>query len=238
MDDCAHGLGGSRIFKGEKKNCGAIADFTDFSFHAVKNFTTAEGGASTWLPINGIDDAEIYHMFQLLSLHGQDKDALAKTKLGAWEYDIIGPWYKCNMTDIMAAIGLRQLDRYPGLLKRREEIIKKYDYTCDKLGISHMMHHTDYMDSSNHLYLSRVPGISVEQRNTIIERMAEQGVAANVHYKPLPMMTAYGKDCSDYPNTYDYYCNLITLPLHTLLTDEDVEYICFVLGSVISEVIG
>ncbi|MBR2740746.1 MAG: DegT/DnrJ/EryC1/StrS family aminotransferase [Oscillospiraceae bacterium] len=238
MDDCAHGLGGSRVIKGERKNCGAIADFTDFSFHAVKNFTTAEGGASTWLPIDGVDDAEIYHMFQLLSLHGQDKDALAKTKLGAWEYDIIGPWYKCNMTDIMAAIGLRQLDRYPELLKRREEIIKKYDYTCDKLGIVHMVHHTDYMDSSNHLYLIRIPGISVEQRNTIIERMAEQGVATNVHYKPLPMMTAYGRDCSDYPNTYDYYCNLITLPLHTLLSDEDVEFVCSVLADVINEIRG
>lgn len=225
ISDCAHGLGASRIFRGERKYCGAIADMTSFSFHAVKNFTTAEGGASTWLPLEGIDNGEIYKMFQLLSLHGQNKDALAKTKLGAWEYDIIGPWYKCNMTDIMAAIGLRQLDRYPGLLDRRVEMMKKYDAACDALGISHLVHHTADMDSSNHLYIIRVPGITVEQRNTIIEKMAERGVATNVHYKPLPMMTAYGKDCSAYPNAYDYYHNLITLPLHTLLSDEDVAYV-------------
>lgn len=230
--DCAHSLGASRAFKGEKKYCGAIADFTSFSFHAVKNFTTAEGGASTWKPLNGIEDSEIYKMYQLLSLHGQNKDALAKTKIGAWEYDIIGPWYKCNMTDIMAAIGLRQLDRYLGLLERRAEIINKYNQVCDELGISHLEHHTDSMDSSNHLYLIRIPGITEEERNTLIEKMAEQGVATNVHYKPLPMMTAYGKDCSNYPNAYDYYHNLITLPLHTLLTDEDVKYICDVLKSV------
>ena len=166
--DCAHSLGASRVFCGERKYCGAIADFTSFSFHAVKNFTTAEGGASTWLPLPGIENAEIYKMFQLLSLHGQNKDALAKTKIGAWEYDIIGPWYKCNMTDIMAAIGLRQLDRYLGLLERRAEMMKKYDAVCDELGISHMVHHTEFMDSSNHLYLIRVPGITVEQRNEIM----------------------------------------------------------------------
>lgn len=226
VSDCAHSLGASRIVQGERKYCGAIGDFTDFSFHAVKNFTTAEGGASTWRPIPGVDDAEIYKMFQLLSLHGQNKDALAKSRTGAWEYDIIGPWYKCNMTDVMAAIGLRQLDRYLGLLERRVEIMKRYDATCDALGISHLVHHTDCMDSSNHLYLIRVPGATAEQRNRIIERMAEAGVATNVHYKPMPMMTAYGKDCSAYPNAYDYYHNLITLPLHTLLTDEDVEYVC------------
>lgn len=224
--DCAHSLGASRIFSGERKYCGAIADFTSFSFHAVKNFTTAEGGASAWLSLNGIDDAEIYHMYQLLSLHGQSKDALAKTKIGAWEYDIIGPWYKCNMTDIMAAIGLRQLDRYLGLLDRRAAIIEKYDKVCDELGISHLIHHTDDMDSSNHLYLIRIPKITVEQRNTVIEKMAEAGVATNVHYKPLPLMTAYGKDCSAYPHAYDYYHNLITLPLHTLLNDEDISYVC------------
>lgn len=231
MADCAHALGASRVFHGEKTYCGAIADFTDFSFHAVKNFTTAEGGASTWhLPQsvydNGVTDAQIYKMVQLLSLHGQNKDALAKTKIGAWEYDIIGPWYKCNMTDIMAAIGLRQLDRYPGLLARRAEIIKKYDAVCDELGIAHLNHHVEGMDSSNHLYLIRIPWATVEQRNRIIEKMAEQGVATNVHYKPLPMMTAYGADCSAYPNAYDYYHNLITLPLHTLLSDEDVDYVC------------
>ena len=232
--DDAHSLGASRIYKGEKKYCGAIADFTSFSFHAVKNFTTAEGGASAWRKIPGVEDREIYKFFQLLSLHGQNKDALAKTKIGAWEYDIIGPWYKCNMTDIMAAIGLRQLDRYPSLLERRVEMMKKYDETCDALGIHHLVHHTDYMDSSNHLYLIRVPGIDEEQRNMIIEKMAECGVATNVHYKPLPMMTAYGKDCSDYPNSYDYYQNLITLPLHTKLTDDDVEYVCKTLVNVMS----
>jgi dTDP-4-amino-4,6-dideoxygalactose transaminase len=234
--DCAHSLGASRVFRGEKKYCGAIADFTDFSFHAVKNFTTAEGGASTWLPIAGIDNAEIYHMYQLLSLHGQDKDALAKTKIGSWEYDIIGPWFKCNMTDIMAAIGLRQLDRYLGLLKRREDMMRRYDAVCDELGISHMVHHTSYMDSSNHLYLIRVPEITVEQRNKIIEKMAEKGVATNVHYKPLPMMTAYGGDCSAFPNTYNYYHNLVTLPLHTKLSDEDIDYVCNALKNVIKEV--
>ena len=227
--DCAHSLGASRVFRGERKYCGAIADFSDFSFHAVKNFTTAEGGASTWRTVDGVDNAEIYRMYQLLSLHGQSKDALAKTRIGAWEYDIVGPWYKCNMTDVMAAIGLRQLDRYPGLLDRRVEIIKQYDAVCDELGIRHLNHHTRDMDSSNHLYLIRIPGIAVEQRNKIIEKMAQLGVATNVHYKPLPMMTAYralGWDIGDFPNTYEYYSNLITLPLHTLLSDEDVAYVC------------
>ena len=231
--DSAHSLGANRVFENERKNCGAIADFTSFSFHAVKNFTTAEGGASTWLHFDGVEDAEIYHMFQLLSLHGQDKDALAKTKLGSWEYDIIGPWYKCNMTDIMAAIGLRQLDRYKGLLERRKEIIEKYDAVCDELGISHLIHHTDDMDSSNHLYLIRIPEITIEQRNMLIVKMGEKGVATNVHYKPLPLMTAYGKDCSLYPNSYDYYHNLVSLPLHTLLSDDDVIYVCDVLRDVI-----
>lgn len=176
-------------------------------------------------------------MFQLLSLHGQNKDALAKTKLGAWEYDVIGPWYKCNMTDIMAAIGLRQLDRYLGLLERRAEIMKRYDEICVELGISHMVHHVEGMDSSNHLYLIRIPEIDVETRNEIIEKMAVRGVATNVHYKPLPMMTAYGKHApEDYPNSYDYYHNLITLPFHTLLSDEDVDYVCETLRKVILEV--
>ena len=236
--DDAHSLGASRVFTGEKKYCGAIADFTSFSFHAVKNFTTAEGGASAWLPIEGVEDSEIYKMFQLLSLHGQDKDALAKTKVGAWEYDIIGPWYKCNMTDIMAAIGLKQLDRYPSLMKRRREIIKQYDAVCDELDIFHIMHCVDGMDSSNHLYPIRIPGIGEEERNRIIAKMSEHGVATNVHYKPLPMMTAYGKDCGNYPNAYDYYHNLITLPLHTLLSDEDVAYVCDTLRSVIKETRG
>ncbi len=243
VSDCAHSLGACRRFHGVKKNCGALADLSSFSFHAVKNFTTAEGGASVWhLPDRvydaGITDAEIYKMYQLLSLHGQSKDALAKTRIGAWEYDIIGPWYKCNMTDIMAAIGLRQLDRYPALLKRRSDIIKLYDAVCDELGISHLVHHTDTMDSSNHLYLIRVPGIGVEERNKIIEKMAVCGVAANVHYKPMPMMTAYknlGWNIQDFPNTYDYYHNLITLPLHTKLSDEDVWYVCAVLKEVMKE---
>ena len=236
--DAAHALGASRVLAGERKYVGAIADFTSFSFHAVKNFTTAEGGAATWKPIDGIDNAEIYKMYQLLSLHGQNKDALAKTKLGAWEYDIIGPWYKCNMTDIMAGIGLRQLDRYMGLLERRIQIMKVYDKTCDELGINHLNHHVEGMDSSNHLYLIRIPWSDAETRNLIIEKMAERGVATNVHYKPLPMMTAYGKDCSGYPNAYDYYHNLITLPLHTLLSDEDVNYVCEMLKKVVREVKG
>ena len=229
LSDAAHSLGASRTFRGEKKHCGAIADFTSFSFHAVKNFTTAEGGASTWKPLDGVDNAEIYKFYQLLSLHGQNKDALAKTKLGAWEYDIIGPWYKCNMTDVMAAIGLRQLDRYPKLLERRAEIIAKYDAACDELGIRHLVHRTDDSTSSGHLYLMRIPGITTEQRNAVIEKMAEFGVATNVHYKPLPMMTAYkryGGDIVDFQNAYGYYENLISLPLHTLLSDEDIEYVC------------
>ena len=237
--DCAHSLGASRVIGGERKYCGAIADFSSFSFHAVKNFTTAEGGASTWRPLEGIKDSEIYKFYQLLSLHGQSKDALAKTKVGAWEYDIIGPWYKCNMTDIMAAIGLRQLDRYPGLLERRKEIITKYDKICDELGIWHLMHHVSGMDSSNHLYLIKIPGADVEKRNTLIEKMAAQGVATNVHYKPLPMMTAYkalGWDINDFPNTYAYYESLVSLPLHTLLTDEDVNYVCESLKKAIKEI--
>ena len=250
--DCAHSLGASRavsfhkghdIREPEKWYCGAIADMTSFSFHAVKNFTTGEGGASTWcfpqsVYDTGVTDQEIYKVFQLLSLHGQNKDAFAKTRIGAWEYDIIGPWYKCNMTDIMAAIGLRQLDRYLDLLTRREQIVKRYDTLCDEIGISHMLHHVDGMDSSNHLYTIRVPEIEAEQRNEIIMKMAENGIATNVHYKPMPMMTAYnalGWDIRDFPNSYDYYHNLITLPLHTLLTDEDVEYICKILKKVLLE---
>lgn len=226
LSDCAHALGASRVFNGKRLYCGNIADFTSFSFHAVKNFTTAEGGAATWRPIDGVDNAEIYKMFQLLSLHGQSKDALSKTKAGSWEYDIVGPWYKCNMTDIMAAIGLRQLDRYLSLLNRRAEIIKKYDATCDELGVSYLVHHTEIMDSSNHLYLIRIPKADEFERNEVIIKLAELGISSNVHYKPLPMMTAYGNDCASFPNSYDYYHNLITLPLHTLLSDEDVDYVC------------
>ena len=224
FSDAAHALGASR----NGKMAGEIADFTDFSFHAVKNFTTAEGGASTWRSIDGVDNEEIYHQYQLLSLHGQSKDALAKSQIGAWEYDIIGPWYKCNMTDIMAAIGLRQLDRYEGMLKRRGEIIRKYDAMCDELGVKHLVHSGENFQSSNHLYLTRIPGIGDKERREIIISLAERGVNCNVHYKPLPMMTAYkdmGWDIKDFPNAYNYYSNLITLPLHTLLSDEDVEYV-------------
>lgn len=226
--DCAHALGAQR----HEKMAGQIADFSSFSFHAVKNLTTAEGGAATWKSIPGIDDEELYHQYQLYSLHGQSKDALAKTQLGAWEYDILGPWYKCNMTDITAAIGLRQLDRYPGMLKRRKEIIARYDEVCDRLGVEHLQHYGSDYQSSGHLYLTRIPGITSEQRSQIITKMAEQGVACNVHYKPLPMMTGYRKfgwDIKDFPNAYQYFENEITLPLHTKLTDEDVEYVitCF-----------
>ncbi len=224
LADSAHALGASR----QGKMAGQLADFTSYSFHAVKNFTTAEGGAATWRPIPGIDDEELYHQYQLLSLHGQSKDALSKTQLGAWEYDIVGPWYKCNMTDIMAAIGLKQLERYPGLLARRKEIISRYDAMCNKLGVQHLEHYTDEVTSSGHLYLTRIPGITSEQRNEIIQKLAERGIATNVHYKPLPMMTAYkalGWDIQDFPNAYAYYQNLITLPLHTKLSDEDVNYV-------------
>ena len=223
--DCAHALGA----QWHGKMAGEIADFTDFSFHAVKNFTTAEGGAATWRDIEEIDNDELYHQYQLYSLHGQSKDALAKSQMGAWEYDIVGPWYKCNMTDIMAAIGLKQLDRYPGLVARRHDIIKKYDVMCDELGVMHLKHAGVDFRSSGHLYLTRVPGITTEQRQEIIVKLAEMGVSTNVHYKPLPMMTAYknlGWDIKNFPNAYDYYHNLITLPLHTCLSDEDVKYVC------------
>lgn len=232
--DCAHALGASR----HGKMAGEIADFTDFSFHAVKNFTTAEGGASTWRDIPGIDNEELYHQYQLFSLHGQSKDALAKTKIGAWEYDIVGPWYKCNMTDIMAAIGLKQLDRYPGMLERRREIIGKYDAMCDELGVKHLVHYTKDSASSGHLYLTRIPGITDAQRREIIMKLAERGVSTNVHYKPLPMMTAYkalGWDIKDFPNAYAYYENLITLPLHTKLTDEEVDYVIDTFKAVVKE---
>ena len=232
--DAAHSLGASR----NGRMAGEIADFTDFSFHAVKNFTTAEGGASTWKDIKGIDNEEIYHMYQLYSLHGQSKDALAKTQVGAWEYDIEGPWYKCNMTDIMAAVGLRQLDRYPDLLERRKEIIRRYDAMCDELGVKHLEHYTENSISSGHLYLTRIPGVTDEIRREIIIKLAECGVNTNVHYKPLPMMTAYkrfGWDIKDFPNAHDYYSNLITLPLHTKLVDEDVDYVISRFASVVKE---
>lgn len=236
FSDCAHGLGASK----NDKRAGEIADFTSFSFHAVKNFTTGEGGAAAWCEIPGVDNIEIYKQYQLYSLHGQSKDALAKTQLGAWEYDIVGPWYKCNMTDIMAAIGLRQLDRYEGILARRKEIIKKYDAMCDELGVMHLNHYTENAKSSGHLYLTRIPGANDEIRREIIIKLAEMGVSTNVHYKPLPMMTAYknlGWDIKDFPNAYTYYENLITLPLHTKLSDEEVEYVVECYKKVVKEYI-
>mgnify|MGYP004619096603 FL=1 len=222
--DTAHAFGASW----HGKMCGSIADFSSFSFHAVKNFTTAEGGALAWKTIPGIDDEEIYHQLQLLSLHGQSKDALAKTKLGAWEYDIVGPWFKCNMTDIMAGIGLAQMKRYPAMLARRKDIIAKYDAAFKPLGVEVLDHYNDEHQSSGHLYITRIPGAGLKERQEIIIKMAEAGIATNVHYKPLPMMTAYknlGFDIKDYPNAYKRFENEITLPLHTCLTDEEVEYI-------------
>ena len=236
MADAAHSFGA----KSNGKMIGSVADFTSFSFHAVKNFTTAEGGALTWRTIPGIGNEEIYKKLQLLSLHGQSKDALAKTQLGAWEYDIVGTYYKCNMTDITAAIGLKQFERYPSMLRRRKEIIQKYDEAFGKSGIKTLCHYTDVYESSGHLYLTRIPGITVEERNEIIIKMAERGVICNVHYKPLPMHTAYrnlGFDIKDYPNAYEFFANEITLPLHTCLSDDDVSYIIEKYTEVVGEYI-
>lgn len=224
VEDAAHAIGAS--YKGKK--IGSIADFTNFSFHAVKNLTTGEGGALAWRHIDGIDDAEIYHQLQLYSLHGQSKDAFKKNQPGMWEYDIVGTWYKCNMTDIMAAIGLKQLERYPGMLARRKEIIGKYDKAFKPLGVEVLPHYTDQYSSSGHLYITRIPGITDEKRREIIIKMAESGVSCNVHYKPLPLHTAYKKlgfDIKNYPRAYAHYENEITLPLHTCLTDEQIEYV-------------
>ena len=244
--DCAHSFGGMRM----GKMAGEIADFSSFSFHAVKNFTTAEGGALTWsLPFGELRvkneelrdympnvpfvegeswNELLYRLSQLFSLHGQNKDALAKTKLGAWEYDIIGPWYKCNMTDIMAALGLVQMERYEGMLMRRQEIVAKYNAALKDLNVAVLNHKDADHCSSHHLYLVRLLGKSREDANKVIEKMAERGIACNVHYKPLPMMTAYkalGFDIADYPNAYHLFENEVTLPLHTRLSDEDVEYV-------------
>ncbi len=233
--DTAHAFGAER----HGKKVGSIADFSSFSFHAVKNLTTAEGGALTWKSIDGIDDEDIYKKIQLYSLHGQNKDALAKTKLGSWEYDIVGTWYKCNMTDIMAAIGLVQLRRYPAMLARRREIIERYDAAFRPLGVETLNHFDDEHVSSGHLYITRIPWADDEKRREIIVKMAEKGVACNVHYKPLPMMTAYknmGFDIKDYPNAYNRYANEITLPLHTCLTDEEVEYVIACFKEILAEV--
>lgn len=222
--DSAHAFGAS--WHGQM--IGSIADFSSFSFHAVKNFTTAEGGALTWRTIHGVDNNNLYSKLQLLSLHGQSKDALTKTQMGSWEYDVIGPWYKCNMTDIAAAIGLVQMQRYPSLLARRRTIIERYDSAFKPLGIDVLNHYSDEHVSSGHLYITRIPNATKEERQSIIIKMAERGIATNVHYKPLPMLTAYrelGFDIADFPNAYAHFVNEITLPLHTRLTDDEVNYI-------------
>ena len=224
LADAAHAFGA----RWHDRMCGEVADFTTFSFHAVKNLTTAEGGAVTWRPIAGIDDEWLYKQYQLLSLHGQNKDALAKTQLGAWEYDIVAPDFKCNMTDISAAIGLVQIRRYAELLKRRRDIVERYNEALKSCHVQVLNHYREDHQSSGHLYLVRLLGKDSTFRNEVIRQMAERGIACNVHYKPLPMMTAYknlGFDIKDYPNAYHQFENEITLPLHTRLTDEDVEYI-------------
>ena len=239
--DTAHAFGSTW----HGKPIGSVADFSAFSFHAVKNFTTAEGGALTWKPREDLNDEEIYNQVQLYSLHGQSKDALSKNQLGAWEYDILGPWYKCNMTDIHAAIGLAQMERYPALLKRRREIIEKYDRAFKPLGVHTLPHFTDEHISSGHLYLTRIfkkngEPVSDGERREIIIKLAERGITTNVHYKPLPMMTGYKKlgfDIKDYPNAYAHYANEISLPLFSRLTDEEVDYIIDNYTDVIKEYI-
>ena len=235
VTDAAHALGS--VYKGKK--VGSISDFSAFSFHAVKNFTTAEGGSVTWRENPKFDNEELYKEFQIYSLHGQTKDALSKMKAGSWEYDIVIPGYKCNMTDIMAAIGLVQLKRYPKLLERRYEIANMYDKAFEGTNISFLKHKTEKYLSSHHLYITHIKGANIEQRNKIIEKLAEKGISANVHYKPLPLLTAYKKDfdMSDYPNAYKYYENEITLPLNTLLTDEDVQYIIDTYKKIVKEVL-
>ena len=222
--DAAHALGAE--YRG--KSIATLADFSAYSFHAVKNLTTAEGGALIWNPLPGIDDAEIYHLLQLLSLHGQSKDALAKTQLGAWEYDVVGPWYKCSMTDVLAGMGLAQFARYPKMLERRREIVERYDAAFKPLGVETLPHYSDAYQSSGHLYITRVPGADLQTRADMIVEMAKRDIACNVHYKPLPMFTAYkslGFDIANFPNAYRLFVNEITLPLHTKLTDEEVEYV-------------
>ena len=234
---------GAHVFGAEQKGkmAGSDADFTSFSFHAVKNLTTAEGGAITWKNLDGIDNEWIYKQYQLLSLHGQSKDALAKTEVGAWEYDIVSHAYKCIMTDILGAIGLVQLSRYKGMVERRHEIIGMYDEVLHKAGIQTLAHKTADSKSSGHLYLTRVPGITPEQRNEIIIKMAENNIACNVHYKPLPMMTGYkalGFKIEDYPNAYNQFKNEISLPLHTRLTDDEVKYVAETFVKCVNEVTG
>ena len=237
IEDAAHALGAEYNFHGETKKIGSISDFTSFSFHAVKNYTTAEGGAVTW-HIPGADSDEIYTRFQLFSLHGQSRDALKRNTAGGWEYDVIGPWYKFNMTDIMAAIGLAQLERYPQMLLRREELIRRYDAELLPLGIKSITHYTDKYRSSGHIYMSRVPGADSSDRNMIIHRMAARGIVCNVHFQPLPLLTAYknmGFDISNYPNAFAMYENEITLPLYTKLTDKEVDYVIRTYKSILKE---
>ena len=235
--DGAHALGS--VYKGVK--VGAVADFTTFSFHAVKNFTTAEGGSVTWKENSNFDNEELYKEFQIYSLHGQTKDALAKTKAGSWEYDIVIPGYKCNMTDIMASIGLVQLDRYPKLLERRVELVEQYNKAFEGTRVVPLIHYADTYKSSGHLYITHIKGATYEQRGEIITKMAERGISCNVHYKPLPLLTAYsnlGFDINDYPNAYDYFVNEVTLPLHTRLSDEDVKVIVENFKEIVAEVVG
>ena len=235
--DGAHALGS--VYKGVK--VGAVADFTTFSFHAVKNFTTAEGGSVTWKENPNFDNEELYKEFQIYSLHGQTKDALAKTKAGSWEYDIVIPGYKCNMTDIMASIGLVQLDRYPKLLERRVELVEQYNKAFEGTRVVPLVHYADTYKSSGHLYITHIKGATYEQRGEIITKMAERGISCNVHYKPLPLLTAYsnlGFDIKDYPNAYDYFVNEVTLPLHTRLSDEDVKVIVENFKEIVAEVVG
>lgn len=232
LADAAHSIGAE--YKGRKS--GEVADFTSFSFHAVKNLTTAEGGAVTWKNIDGVDNEELYKEYMLFSLHGQSKDALAKTKLGAWEYDIVAPNYKCNMTDIMASLGLVQLKRYPEILKRREEIIKKYDSLLNDQNVCSLKHYSDDSKSSGHLYFINLKDRDENYRNKFITMLAEKGVSSNVHYKPLPLHTAYkskGFEIKDYPNAFDMYKNEVSLPLHTLLEDNDISYVANIIGELV-----
>ena len=233
--DAAHSFGATY----ENQPSGSVADFTCFSFHAVKNLTTAEGGAVTWRPLRDIPCQDLYRRFMLLALHGQTKDASAKSEAGSWEYDIVAPYYKCNMTDISASLGLAQMRRYPKMLQRRHDIIALYDRLCHDMGLSFLRHRTKYQVSSGHLYMTRLMGLDESRRNEVIQRMARRGVATNVHYKPLPMLAAYkdmGFSIECYPNAYSMYQNEITLPLHTLLSDNDVEYVCQELQSILGEV--
>ena len=237
LADAAHSLGAQ--YKGRRS--GAVADFTSFSFHAVKNITTAEGGAITWRDIDGIDNEELHKKYMLFALHGQSKDAFQKAKMGDWDYDIVGPYFKCNMTDIAASLGIKQLERYEAMLARRREIIEMYDQALLPLGIESLKHYGEDYSSSGHLYLTRIPDIGETTRNEIIKRMAEAGISTNVHYKPLPMMTAYkelGFEIKDYPNALNQYSNEITLPLHTCLADEDASYVIENCTSFMSEYIG